>query len=71
MTDTIDCVDYAILKCLDLYGGSWKQEVHRWVCENEDEVPTLETKSVQTIGRRIDTCMKKDCWRAVSSHRIR
>lgn len=55
MSDTIDTVDYAILKCLDGNGGCWKKQVHKWITEHSDEIPVTSERSVQTIGRRIDT----------------
>lgn len=50
----IDAVDYAILKCMDRHGGCWKKRVHQWISENVDSLPLTESKSVQTIGRRMD-----------------
>lgn len=54
MTTTIDGADYAVLKCLQASNGSWKKQVHSWIQDNADNVPMMEKKSEQTIGRRID-----------------
>ncbi len=54
MNQRIDAVDYAVLKCLDENGGCWKKRVHDWINDHHEELPRLEKKSVQTIGRRID-----------------
>lgn len=54
MNNTIDAVDYAILKCLDENGGCWKKRAHEWITAHMDELPNMSEKSLQTIGRRID-----------------
>ncbi len=57
---TIDEVDYAILKCLDECNGCWKKRVHQWIQNHIEDVPEMEEKSVQTIGRRIDTLQENN-----------
>lgn len=54
MSDTIDAVDYAILKCLAENDGCWKKQIHDWVNAHVDELPAITEKSAQTIGRRTD-----------------
>lgn len=54
MEQEIDAVDYGVLKCLAENGGCWKNKVHGYIEDNQDALPGMGEKSVQTVGRRID-----------------
>lgn len=55
-TETIDEVDYAVLKVIQDAGQPlWKKRVHDLIGEREDQLPLLGNVSVQTVGRRIDS----------------
>ncbi len=51
----IDAVGYAVLTCLDSNGALWKKKVCTWVNDHADRLPVAEPRSMQTVGRRIDT----------------
>lgn len=50
----IDEVDYAILTIVEEYDAVWKKRVHDLILERRQELPHMETVSVQTVGRRIN-----------------
>lgn len=51
----IDKVDFSILKVIEDYGGPlWKNRIHELLLERADELPGIDSISVQTVGRRVD-----------------
>lgn len=52
----IDETDYVILKCVRDEGRAlWKNKIHDLIVERQEELPIVDSVSVQTVGRRVDT----------------
>jgi hypothetical protein len=51
----IDTVDYAILKIVGEHDRpAWKNRIHELLTDQVDEIPEVDSVSVQTVGRRVD-----------------
>ncbi|MDY6778844.1 MAG: hypothetical protein SVU32_09335 [Candidatus Nanohaloarchaea archaeon] len=52
----IDATDYSILKVLEnSEQGLWKNEIHRRILDSIDTIPGLNSLSIQTVGRRVNS----------------
>ncbi len=57
----IDAVDYAILKFINEHDRPvWKNRIHELLTEQRDELPGVDSVSVQTVGRRVDCLRDQD-----------
>ncbi len=53
---TLDATDYAVLQCInDASKPVWKKEIHGRIERRIGEFPELDSVSVQTVGRHVDT----------------
>ncbi len=59
--DIVDETDFAILFSVKQHDlPPWKNRLHGWIVEHEDDLPITGGVSVQTIGRRVDNLVKND-----------
>lgn len=57
----IDNTDFAILFSVENHDvPPWKNKIHGWVVDQEENLPIANSVSVQTVGRRVDTLVNED-----------